>query len=58
MLPFQRRLFMSDIDDLKVFYGMAMKPKLSAEEERVAKKREHQRRERKEKLYSYSSKSH
>ncbi len=49
---------MSDIDDLKVFYGMAMKPKLSAEEERVAKKREHQRRERKEKLYSYSSKSH
>ena len=50
---------MSDIDNLKVFYGLVMKPtKLSTEEQRVAKIRENQRRERKEKLYSSGSKSH
>jgi hypothetical protein len=50
---------MSDINDLKEFYSMVKKPKLSTEGERVsndmlAKIRERQRRERKEKLYSYS----
>ncbi len=50
---------MSDIDDLKEFYGLVKKPKLSTEGERVsydvsAKIRERQRRERKETLYSFS----
>ena len=50
---------MSDIDDLKEYYGLLKKPKLSTEGERVsddmfAKIRERQRRERKEKLYSFS----
>ena len=50
---------MSDINDFKEFYSMVKKPKLSTEGERVsndmlAKIRERQRRERKEKLYSYS----
>ena len=45
---------MSDIDNLKVICGLVMKPKLSTEEEQAAKIRERQRRERKEKLYSYS----
>ena len=50
---------MSDIDDLKEYYGLVKKPKLSTEGERVsddmfAKIRERQRRERKEKLYSFS----
>ena len=50
---------MSDINDLKEFYSMVKKPKLSTEGERLsndmlAKIRERQRRERKEKLYSYS----
>ena len=44
---------MSDIDDLKAFYSLVMKPKLSAEDKRLAKIRERQRRERKEKLYSF-----
>ena len=44
---------MSDIEYLKDFYGVAKKPKLFIELERVAKLRERQRRERKEKLYSY-----
>jgi hypothetical protein len=35
-------------------YSLVKKPKSSVEEERVAKLHEHQRRERKEKLYSYS----
>ena len=45
---------MSDIEYLKEFYGLVKKPKFSVEEERIAKIREHQRRERKEKLYSFS----
>jgi len=49
---------MSDTENLKAFYGLVMKPKLGAEEERLAKIRERQRRERKEKLYSYPSKRH
>ena len=48
---------MSDIDGVKEFYGLVKNLKLSAKEERVAgdmlaKIREHQRRERKEQLYS------
>jgi hypothetical protein len=46
------------IDDLKVFNGLLMKPKPSAEKERLAKRHEQQRRERKEKLYSFSSNNH
>ena len=45
---------MSNIDYLKTLYGLVMKPNLRAEEEQLAKIRERQRRERKEKLYSYS----
>jgi hypothetical protein len=47
---------MSDIASSAVLYSMVKKlrTKLSVEEERVAKLREHKRRERKEKLYSYS----
>ena len=48
---------MSNIDDLKMLYGLVTKPNLSAEEEQLAKIRERQRRERKEKLYSYPLKS-
>lgn len=47
---------MSNIKYLKGFYGLLDKPKMSAEEERIAKTYERQRRERKEKLYSYSPK--
>jgi hypothetical protein len=54
MLSLSRRIFMSDIAYLKHFYGSMKKPKLFIEVERVAKIRERQRRERKEKLYSYS----
>ena len=48
---------MSDIDSVREFYGLVKKPKLSAKEERIAgdvlaKIREHQRRDRKEQLYS------
>ena len=54
---------MSDIDNLNEFYGLANKPKLSDKEKRVAddllaKMRECQKRERKEKLYSYPSRSY
>ena len=49
---------MSEIDDINAFYGLVMKPKLRAEEKRLAKISERQRRERKEKLYSYPSKGH
>ncbi len=45
---------MSDIDDIKVSYDLVMKPKLSVEENQLAKIREQQRRERKQKLYSFS----
>ena len=45
---------MSDTGYLKEFYNLVKKSKFSVEEERVAKVRERQRRERKEKLYSYS----
>ena len=48
---------MSDIDRARKFYGLVKKPELSAKEERIAgdvlaKIREHQRRDRKEQLYS------
>ena len=46
---------MSDIDELKALYDLALKLELSLEEQRLAKIRERQRRERKEKLYSYPS---
>ena len=51
---------MSNIESSAELYSMVkkLKPNMSIEEERVAKLREHQRRERKEKLYSYSPKSH
>ena len=42
---------MNDINDLRAFYDLPVK--LRFEEERVAKIRERERRERKEKLYSY-----
>ncbi len=50
---------MSDIEYLKEFYGLVKKPKLSAKgelatDDMLAKIRERKRRERKEKLYSYS----
>ncbi len=45
---------MSDIDDIKVSYDLVIKPKLSVEDNQLAKIREQQRRERKEKLYSFS----
>ena len=45
---------MSEIEYLKEFNGLVEKPKYSVEKERLAKIRERQRRERKEKLYSYS----
>ena len=44
---------MSDIEYSEDFYGVVKKPNLFTEAERVAKIRELQRRERKEKLYSY-----
>ncbi len=48
---------MSDIDGAREFYGLVKKPELSAKEERIvgdilAKIREHQRRDRKQQLYS------
>ena len=43
---------MSTIDTFETFNSMEIKLKLSAEEERLAIRREHQRRERKVKLYS------
>lgn len=49
---------MSGIDDLKALYGLPMKSKLKFEEEQIAKLRENEKRKRKEKLYSYHSKSH
>ena len=48
---------MSDIGCLKDFYSSVEKPKLSDREEHVAKTRERLRRERKEKLYSYTPKN-
>ena len=47
---------MSDIGCLKDFYSLVEKSKLSDREEQVAKTRERLRRERKEKLYSFSPK--
>lgn len=44
---------MSSIDNLKMFYGLPMKLKQN-DEERLAKIRERQKRERKERLYSYT----
>ena len=48
---------MSNTGNLKTFYGFMLKSKLNAKDERLAKAREHQRRERKEELYSYRLKS-
>jgi len=48
---------MSDIGCLKDFYSSVEKPKLSDREVQVAKTRERLRRERKEKLYTYSANS-
>jgi len=45
---------MSDIEYLKWFYGLVNKPIFGVEIERVAKIRERQKRERKERLYSFS----
>lgn len=45
---------MSNTEYLKESYCLVKKPKLSVDEEQIAKVRECQRRERKEKLYSYS----
>jgi len=44
----------TDSEYLKWFYGLVNKPTFAVEAERVAKIRERQRRERKEKLYSFS----
>jgi hypothetical protein len=44
---------MTDIEYLKWFYGLANKPNFGVEVEKIAKIRERQRRERKEKLYSF-----
>jgi len=44
---------MSDVSYIKAFNCLIMEPKLTAEAKKLAKKREHQRRHRKEKLYSY-----
>ena len=62
MLSLSKRIIVNDIDNLKEFYCLANKPKLSVEEKRVAddllaKMRERERRERKEKLYSYHPRS-
>ena len=48
---------MNDINGVRAFYGLVKKPELSAKEDRIAgdvlaKIREHQRRDRKEQLYS------
>ena len=48
---------MSDTSNQKTPYGLAIKLKPSAKDEQLAKIRERQRRQRKEELYSYSSKS-
>jgi hypothetical protein len=49
---------MNDVDNLTARNRLMIKPKLDTREERLARRREQQRRERKEKLYSYSSKTH
>ena len=48
---------MSDTSNLKASYGSVTKLKLSAKDEQLAKIREYQRRQRKEELYSYPTKS-
>lgn len=45
---------MSEIEYLHDIYSLVKIPKLSVEKEQLAKMRECQRRERKEKLYSFS----
>lgn len=45
---------MSDIEYSAELYSLVKEPKLRVEEERTAESRERQRREGKEKLYSYS----
>jgi len=48
---------MSDTSNQKTPYGLVIKLKPSAKDEQLAKIREHQRRQRKEELYSYPTKS-
>ena len=57
ILSFSRRVFMSDINNLKASSGSVIKKKLSANNEKLAEIRQRQRRERKEELYSYSKNS-
>ncbi|MCG6936778.1 MAG: hypothetical protein LJE83_01210 [Gammaproteobacteria bacterium] len=49
---------MSGSNDSKALNGLLIKPGSRAEEDQLAKIREHQRRERKEKLYSSGLKNH
>ena len=43
---------MSDVSSIKMSNGLLIKPQPAHEAERIAKLREYQKRERKEKLYS------
>jgi hypothetical protein len=45
---------MIDFEDLKDIYSSVKMPKFSIEKEQLYKMRERQRRERKEKLYSFT----
>lgn len=51
-----RRVFMGDIEYLKDMYSSVKKPKVSVDKEQLYKIRERERRERKEKLYSFTPK--
>jgi hypothetical protein len=44
---------MNDVNISIMSFDLEREPKLSTEEKQLAKLREHQRRKRKEKLYSY-----
>ena len=56
-LSLSRRVIMSDTSNQKTPYGLAIKLKPSAKDEQLAEIRERQRRQRKEELYSYPTKS-
>ena len=49
-----KRIVMNDIEYLKNTYSSVKLPKLSVEREQLYKMRERQRRQRKEKLYSFT----
>ena len=49
-----RRIYMGDIDYLKDIYSSVKIPKFSVEKESLYKMRERERRERKEKLYTFT----